>query len=58
MKYEVVESAGEWVVCLEGVELGRFHEQLQALHNVGDRLREAEPIDGAVSLAVRYEARA
>jgi hypothetical protein len=57
MKYEVVEHTGEWVVCLDGVEIARFRDQMEALTAVGDRLRDAEPGEGSVSLAVRYEAR-
>jgi hypothetical protein len=46
MKFEVVESTGEWIVRRDGVEIARFRDQLEALADVG------------YSLAMRYEARA
>jgi len=57
MKYEVIESSGEWIVQREGVELARFAEQSEALDDVAGRLREVEPGDNAVSLRVRYAAK-
>ncbi|MDB5474988.1 MAG: hypothetical protein JWP49_499 [Phenylobacterium sp.] len=57
MKYEVIESGGEWIVCSEGVELARFGEQSAALDHVALCLRDAEPGVDAVSLRVRYQAR-
>ena len=58
MKYEVVENAGEWIVRRQGVELGRFTAQDEALSDVAERLRSAPEPDGSVSLTVRYQARA
>ncbi|WP_183280986.1 hypothetical protein [Phenylobacterium zucineum] len=57
MKFEVVESAGEWIVRREGEEIARFAGQDEALSHVADRLREADPAEGA-SLAMRYQRRA
>jgi hypothetical protein len=57
MKYEVIETTAAWVVQSEGVELGRFTEQRDALDHVADRLKEARPGEQAVSLCVRYRAR-
>jgi hypothetical protein len=57
MKYEVVETLGEWVVRRDGVELARFGEQLAALTDVAERLSEPEEVKGSYSLAVRYQAR-
>jgi hypothetical protein len=57
MKYEVIETGGEWVVEGEGVELARFPDQAAALDHVAECLRGAEPGDGTVSLRVRYQAR-
>jgi hypothetical protein len=57
MKYEVIESAGEWIVQHDGVELARFADQHEALDEVAGRLRAVEPGDNAVSLRVRYQAR-
>ena len=56
MKYEVVESGGEWIVRREGCELARFAEQDRALADVAARLKAA-PGDGPASLAVRYQPR-
>lgn len=58
MKFEVVESIGEWIVRCDGVELARFGEQLSALADIAERLREADQRDGSFSLAMRYQARA
>jgi hypothetical protein len=57
MKYEVIESSGEWIVQHEGIELARFPEQSDALDDVAERLREVTPGEDAVSLRVRYQAR-
>lgn len=56
MRFEVVESAGEWIVRREGEEVARFAAQDQALSHVADRLRNVDAAGGA-SLAVRYQAR-
>ncbi len=57
MKFEVVEQSGAWIVRRDGVELARFAEQQRALSDVGERLRNLNSADDAVSLAMRYEAR-
>jgi len=57
MKFEVVEQGGAWIVRCDGVELGRYAEQAFALTDVTERLRTLEPASGAVSLAMRFEAR-
>jgi hypothetical protein len=57
MKYEVIETGGEWIVQSEGVEVARFAEQSAALDDVASRLRDARPGEDAVSLRVRYQAR-
>lgn len=57
MKFEVVEQGGAWIVRRDGVELARHAEQANALTDVSERLRSVEPAEGAVSLAMRYEAR-
>jgi hypothetical protein len=57
MKFEVVQQGGAWIVRRDGVELSRYAEQAFALSDVTERLRELEPADEAVSLAMRYEAR-
>lgn len=56
MKFEVVESAGEWIVRREGQELARFAAQDEALNDVAARLREADASQPA-SLAMRYQRR-
>ena len=57
MKFEVVQQGGAWIVRRDGVEVGRYAEQAYALSDVSERLRDLEPAEGAVSLAMRYEAR-
>jgi hypothetical protein len=52
-----VEQGGAWIVRRDGIELGRHSEQANALTDVSERLRSVEPAEGAVSLAMRYEAR-
>lgn len=56
MKFEVVESGGEWVVSREGEELARFGAQDEALNDVAGRLRDVGA-DGTATLAMRYERR-
>lgn len=57
MKFEVVETGGEWIVRSNGVEQARFSEQLDALADVAERLRDSSVGDTSYSLAMRYEAR-
>jgi hypothetical protein len=57
MKFEVVEAGGEWIVRCDGVELARYGEQVEALADVADRLRDDGAGDASYSLAMRYEAR-
>ena len=58
MKFEVIEAAGEWVVRRNGVEVARYTDQLEALADIAERLRDADEAPGAYSLAMRYQARA
>lgn len=55
MRFEVVESAGEWIVRREGEEVARFARQDEALSHVADSLRNAG--EGVASLAMRYQAK-
>lgn len=57
MRYEVVESDGEWVVRRHGVEIARFGEQNPALDDVARRLREMNQPNGTASLSMRFAAR-
>ena len=57
MKYEVIESSGDWIVQHLGVEVARFPEQNQALNEVSRRLGEGEADEAGASFSVRYEAR-
>jgi len=57
MKYEVIETGGEWVVQTDGVEVARFAEQSAALDHVAGRLRDTQPGEDGVSLRVRYASR-
>jgi hypothetical protein len=59
MKFEVVESDGDWIVRRDGVELARLGDQEEALNDIAERLRN----DGgegelSYSLTMRYQARA
>jgi len=56
MRYEVVEDTGEWIVSSDGCELARFSDQDSALHDVADRLRDADSSTPA-SLSVRYQSK-
>ena len=58
MKFEAIEDLGEWIVRRDGVELARFGEQLAALADIAERLRDTgEPQIDSCSLAMRYQAR-
>jgi hypothetical protein len=57
MNYEVLEDRGQWIVRCDGVELARFGEQLAALADVADRLRERETAASSYSLTMRYQPR-
>ena len=57
MRYEVVEDLGEWIVRSDGAELARYADQDSALHDVADRLRDADGSTPA-SLSVRYQPKA
>jgi hypothetical protein len=56
MRFEVVETAGEWVVRRNGEELARFTGQDEALHDVAARLRGCDASQSA-ALSVRFERR-
>jgi hypothetical protein len=58
MKYAVVETTRGWIVQREGLELARFHDQIEALTHVADLLRDCGQSDSRYSLAMRYLARA
>lgn len=58
MKFEVIETGGEWIVRRDGVELARFSDQLEALADIGERLPAHGEADASYSLAMRYEHRA
>jgi hypothetical protein len=58
MKFEVIESDGEWIVRRDGDELARFRDQLEALTDVAERLRDADEAPATYSLSMRYQARA
>lgn len=57
MKFEVVESGGEWIVSRDGQELARFLGQDEALNDVAGRLREVDAEQSA-TLSMRYQRRA
>lgn len=57
MRYEVVEDTGEWIVRSDGCELARYADQDAALHDVADRLRDAD-VSTPASLSVRYQPKA
>ena len=55
MKFEIVESAGEWIVQRDGVEIGRFALQNEALAFVTAELSQLKGETAALSM--RYERR-
>ncbi len=57
MKFEVVESDGEWIVLRDGEEAARFACQEAALRDVAARLRQTE-LGERASLAMGYEPKA
>jgi hypothetical protein len=55
--YEVVESAGEWIVRQAGREVARFDAQAAALQAVAERMRQESGGDAAVAFAMRFQNR-
>jgi hypothetical protein len=55
--YEVVETAGEWIVLRSGQEVARFSAQSAALQAVSERLREERTPDAPASFAIRFSRR-
>jgi hypothetical protein len=55
--YEVVESAGEWIVRHAGREVARFDAQAAALQAVAERMRKESGGDAAVAFAMRFQNR-
>jgi hypothetical protein len=55
--YEVVESAGEWIVRHGGREVARFDAQTAALQAVAERMRQETGGDAAVAFAMRFQNR-
>ncbi|HZZ68401.1 MAG TPA: hypothetical protein VFE18_09525 [Phenylobacterium sp.] len=59
MKFEVVESDGDWIVRRDGVELARLGDQEEALNAIAERLRNDDvESELSYSLTMRYQARA
>ena len=58
MKFEVIEIDGGWIVRRDGVEVARFEQQVEALADVAERLRESGEEQSSYSLAMRFQARA
>jgi hypothetical protein len=54
MRYELTESAGQWIVICDGLEVSRFFHLDRALEDVSGRLRRLSPQQRA-ALAVRFE---
>jgi hypothetical protein len=57
MKFEIIEQADGWAVWRDGVEMARHADQLEALSDIADLLRDADETQGAYSLAMRYQGR-
>jgi hypothetical protein len=55
--YEVVESAGEWIVRKGGLEVARYDTQAAALQAVAERMRKETVGDAAVAFAMRFQSR-
>lgn len=55
--YEVVESAGEWIVRHGGQEVARYEAQTAALQAVAERMRRESGGDAAVAFAMRFQSR-
>lgn len=55
--YEVVESAGEWIVRHAGQEVARYDLQSAALQAVAERLRQETAGEAAVAFAMRFQTR-
>jgi len=53
--YEVVETAGEWIVRHAGLEVARYDAQASALQAVAERLRQEGARDRPISFGMRFE---
>lgn len=53
--YEVVETAGEWIVRHAGLEVARYDAQATALKAVAERLRQETARDRPISFGMRFE---
>lgn len=53
--FEIVESAGEWIVREGGAEVARYEAQAVALRAIAERMREQSPQDQPVAFAIRYD---
>lgn len=53
--YEVVETAGEWIVRHGGREVARYEAQANALQAVAERLRQEGGGDRPISFGMRFE---
>lgn len=58
MRYEVVESAEEWVVRRDGVEVARFARQGAAFDEVARHIQGESQYPGRVSLGLHFQRRA
>ncbi len=57
MTFEMIEINGAWGERLDGVEIARFNEELNALAEVAERFRGTDEAGGAYALAMRDQER-
>ena len=53
--YEVVETAGEWIVRHAGLEVARYDAQASALQAVAERLRQEGTRDRPIAFGMQFE---
>ena len=54
--FEIVETAGEWIVRRGGLEVARYEAEAAAMRAVAERMLE-EGGDEPVSFSIRYRGR-
>ena len=54
--FEIVETAGKWVVRQEGREVARFHAEEHAMLAVSERMRDHAG-DEPVAFSIRFNGR-
>lgn len=50
MRYDIIETAGAWIIKCDGIELAAYDNEQAALEDISLRLEQGRPTPAALSL--------